>query len=99
MKKILISFFMLGLVLASEITLVSAKPPPWAPAHGYRRKFVYYPNQKVYYDPASSRYFWIDAGIVKIGAKLPDSIKISGTGITLELPREKPIYDDFIKKK
>jgi len=70
-------------------------PPAWAPAHGYRRKFKYYPKQKVYYDAAVKKYFWVDAGIVKVGVKLPESIKLSGDGVTLELGTEKPKLFDF----
>lgn len=65
-------------------------PPPWAPAHGYRAKFRYYPKQKVYYYPERKQYFWVDSGIVKVGLKLPDWIKISGSGVDKELDTDKP---------
>ncbi|MCB0395217.1 MAG: hypothetical protein KDD36_01105 [Flavobacteriales bacterium] len=31
-------------------------PPDWAPAHGYRRRFVYFPKQEVYYDNEKKVY-------------------------------------------
>ena len=70
-------------------------PPPWAPAHGYRRKFQYYPQQKVYYRADTKQYFWVDAGVVKVGTSLPSWIKISGSGTTAELDTEKPLVVNF----
>lgn len=49
-------------------------PPPWAPAHGWRRKqetYYYYPAIQVYYYPAAQRYYWLEGGAWKIGARLP----------------------------
>ena len=67
-------------------------PPPWAPAHGYRAKYRYryYPRQQVYFCPEEKRYFWIDAGIWKTGIQLPTGIKISGSGVSLEMDTPKP---------
>ncbi len=70
-------------------------PPPWAPAHGYRRKFLYYSHHHVYYDPTARKYFWLDAGVVKVGIKLPDWIHLSGSGLGVELPHQSPIFSDF----
>lgn len=57
---------------------VFAKPPPWAPAHGYRAKqrYYYYPASQVYYSPVQRGYFFLDAGTWRFGVSLP-------TGITL----------------
>jgi len=70
-------------------------PPACLPAHNYRRKFLYYPKSHVYYDPIKKQYSWLDAGIVKVGIKLPASIHIDGKGISVELPREIPLKIDF----
>lgn len=70
-------------------------PPAWAPAHGYRRKFQYYPQQKVYYRADTKQYFWVDAGAVKVGTSLPSWIKISGSGTTAELDTDKPVLVNF----
>lgn len=54
-----------------------ASPPPWAPAHGQRAKqareyrYVYYPQQQVYYAPASGQWFWLSGGNWQFGVSLP----------------------------
>lgn len=70
-------------------------PPPWAPAHGYRRKFLYYPGSGIYYDAQKKQYFWVDAGVVKVGVRLPKGIKVGEEGVSVELPREMPDLKDF----
>lgn len=49
-------------------------PPPWAPAHGWRRKqetYYYYPATQVYYYPSLRRYYWIDGREWRSGDRLP----------------------------
>ena len=70
-------------------------PPAWAPAHGYRRKFQYWPQQKVYYDGTKKQYFWLQAGNIKVGSKLPSWIQIAGAGTTKELDAEAPLLIHF----
>lgn len=55
-----------------------AEPPPWAPAHGHRAKqqvrdyrYVYYPEQQVYYAPASNMWFWMSGSNWRFGVNLP----------------------------
>src|SRR2546427_9382309 len=38
-------------------------PPPWAPAHGWRRQhetYYYYPAVQVYYYPSVRKYYWLE---------------------------------------
>ncbi len=49
-------------------------PPPWAPAHGWRRKhetYYYYPAAQVYYYPSVGRYYWIEGREWRYGSRLP----------------------------
>lgn len=103
-KGILLGSLVLSLGFVLNVSTVEAKnkvksegggPPPWAPAHGYRRKFQYYPKQKVYYRPDTKQYFWVDTGVIKVGTKLPSWIKISGSGTTAELDTDKPLLVNF----
>ncbi len=50
-----------------------ADPPDWAPAHGHRAKhrYMYYPSHQIYYEPASTTWFWLDGGNWRFGAGLP----------------------------
>lgn len=49
-------------------------PPPWAPAHGWRRQhetYYYYPAAQVYYYPSVRRYYWLEGREWKYGDRLP----------------------------
>lgn len=78
--------------MALSVDTVFAKPPDWAPAHGYRakQKYRYYPNQQVYYSGEQKKYFWLSGGQWQIGVKLPDGIKLGSSGVTVELDTDKP---------
>lgn len=60
-----------------EVVVVESErngPPPWAPAHGWRRKhesYHYYPAVQVYYYPAARKYYWLERGEWRVGARLP----------------------------
>lgn len=59
-----------------EVVVVESErhgPPPWAPAHGWRRKheYHYYPITQVYYYPHVKRYYWLEGGDWKTGVRLP----------------------------
>lgn len=49
-------------------------PPPWAPAHGWRRKhetYYYYPAAQVYYYPSVRKYYWLEGREWNYGDRLP----------------------------
>jgi hypothetical protein len=49
-------------------------PPPWAPAHGWRRKhetYYYYPAAQVYYYPSVRRFYWLEGREWKHSERLP----------------------------
>ena len=90
-----------GIVHAKGDKKKKGGPPSWAPAHGYRakQKYTYYPRQEVYYSSEQKEYFWLDGGSWKVGVKLPDSIKIGGSGVTVELDTDKPYTQHSTVKK
>jgi hypothetical protein len=53
-------------------------PPPWAPAHGFRRKheYYYYPGADVYFRPADRVWFYLEGRDWRFGASLPTSIRV-----------------------
>ncbi len=68
-------------------------PPPRAPAHGHRAKhtYRYFPGHDVYFEPARSMYFYLEAGAWKIGARLPDTFKIDlGASVEIGMDSDKP---------
>jgi len=70
---------------------VFAKPPPWAPAHGYRAKqrYYYYPAAQVYYSPVQRGYFFLDAGTWRFGVSLPTGI-VLGNRVSVDLDGPQP---------
>lgn len=76
-----LSLFLTGCITVAErppdaVVVESDRrgPPPWAPAHGWRRKhetYHYYPATQVYYYPSVGRYYWIEGGGWSYGSRLP----------------------------
>jgi hypothetical protein len=78
-------------------------PPPWAPAHGWRRKhetYYYYPRHQVYYYPHQRKYYWIDGGQWRYGSRLPRHYIIEEhKRVVLELDYEPHHHHHKIKNK
>jgi hypothetical protein len=76
-------------------------PPPWAPAHGHRKKYRYryYPEYSVYYDTGRSLYFYIEADNWVIAASLPNRL-LTGLGgyVIVDMNTDKP-YTDHAEHK
>jgi len=88
------------LVLALGATLLPleaafAHPPDWAPAHGYRAKhrYMYYPSHQIYYEPASTTWFWLDGGNWRFGASLPVYYQqYTRGGVWVDLDDDRPYH-------
>jgi hypothetical protein len=67
-------------------------PPPWAPAHGWRRQhetYYYYPASQVYYYPNAQRYYWLDGREWRSGDRLPRYYVLQANKkVTLDLDYE-----------
>ncbi|MCH8822682.1 MAG: hypothetical protein IH984_04150 [Planctomycetes bacterium] len=73
-------------------------PPDHAPAHGFRKKhqYHYYPNEQVYYAPASGTYFWLEGSNWRFGVNLPGNISVNiGDRISIELDTDKPYQHHY----
>lgn len=81
---------LLPLAFVATAGLVCAKPPSWAPAHGYRAKhaYVYYPNGEVYYAPDRHLWFWLSGNGWQAGVSLPLAlrayVRVGGVNISLD---------------
>lgn len=67
-------------------------PPPWAPAHGFRRNrdYYYYPDANVYFNPDERKWFFLEGGSWRIAAALPTSINLNlerTVSLTMETDR------------
>ena len=81
-----------ALVEQPQEVAVEGGPPPWAPAHGWRRQhetYYYYPASQVYYYPSARRYYWLEGRKWEFGDRLPRRFVIDeGTRIALDLDYE-----------
>lgn len=108
--------FLLGLVFAIgfvlEPSVALAKPPRWAPAHGYRAKkhqqhenkrhdykYIYYPSSQVYYSPVVRKYYYQNNGTWMNGAAAPATVNL-GKGISINLGGDTPyVYHPVVQQQ
>jgi hypothetical protein len=67
-------------------------PPPWAPAHGFRRNrdYYYYPDSNVYFSPTDRKWFYLEGANWRVGASLPTTINLNlerTVSLTMETDR------------
>ena len=76
-------------------------PPPWAPAHGFRRNhgYYYYPGANVYYRPADRVWFYLDGRDWRFGVSLPTGIRVDfDRSVSLTMETEQPYqFHDKVK--
>jgi hypothetical protein len=80
-------------IVVHEPVVVGGGPPPWAPAHGHRRKmnYHYYPSCEVYHNIDSGQWVWLEAGNWRVGTRLPDSIHARlGDHVSVEIAGDRP---------
>lgn len=69
-------------------------PPPWAPAYGRRAhgyRYYYYPESGVYYNVATSSYFYLNGGAWQVGVSLPTAVVINPSAyVSLDLDTDRP---------
>jgi len=93
-------------LLIFSAPLAWAKPPPWAPAHGYRAKhqYHYYPGQQVYYAPDRNKYYYQQQGFWRSAFSLPSWIRL-GEKVILDMITPNPyehhpaVYKQYPGKK
>ena len=100
--------FSYGCVVAERpraVTVIESErrgPPPWAPAHGYRRQhetYYYYPDVEVYYYPSVRRYYWAERGEWRYAAQPPRHYVIQDhRRVVLDLDYEPHTRHTTIKK-
>ena len=65
------------------------------------RRYEYYPDARVYFDPARQLYFFLEANRWAARASLPPQIKVRvGSPVIVNLATERPYeYDDEVRQK
>ncbi|HYC71973.1 MAG TPA: hypothetical protein VEB66_12245 [Opitutaceae bacterium] len=78
-------------------------PPPWAPAHGFRRNrgYYYYPDTNVYFRPADRTWFYLEGRDWRIGASLPTAVRVDLTrAVSLEMETDRPFeFHSSVKER
>lgn len=81
MKKTIktVILFFAFLIGAGTYAVSAQNPPAHAKAHGVKKKYRYYPESNVYFDPILKRYTYLNGGRWVTGATLPNTIRLIGT--------------------
>jgi hypothetical protein len=75
--KTIILFFAF-LIGAGTYTVSAQNPPAHAQAHGVKKKYKYYPDANVYFNPVTKRYTYYGGGRWTTVINLPSSIRLTG---------------------
>lgn len=77
-------------------------PPPWAPAHGFRRNraYYYYPGANVYYRPADRMWIYLDGRDWRVGVSLPTGLRVDfNRSVSLTMETDKPYeFHDHVRR-
>jgi hypothetical protein len=76
--KTIILFFVF-FVGAGTCAVNAQNPPAHAKAHGVKKKYRYYPEANVYFDPVVKRYTYFSGGRWTTTINLPTSIRLVGS--------------------
>jgi len=76
--KTIILFFVF-FIGAGTYAVYAQNPPPHAKAHGVKKKYRYYPEANVYFDPVVKRYTYFSGGRWTTTINLPTSIRLVGS--------------------
>lgn len=81
MKKTIktIILFFAFLIGAGTYAVSAQNPPAHAKAHGVKKKYRYYPQSNVYFDPVIKRYTYFSGGRWTTTINLPTSIRLVGS--------------------
>ncbi len=78
-------------------------PPPWAPAHGFRRNraYYYYPGTHVYYRPSDRMWIYLDGRDWRVGVSLPTGIRVDfDRAVSLTMETDKPhVFHDQVRSR
>lgn len=76
--KTIILFFVF-IIGAGTYAVSGQNPPSHAQAHGVKKKYRYYPNANVYFNPVTKRYTYLTGGKWNTTINLPSTIKLTGS--------------------
>lgn len=74
-----IILFIAFIIGAGTYAVSAQNPPAHAKAHGVKKKYRYYPEANVYFDPVVKRYTYLNGGKWITVVTLPNTIRLIGT--------------------
>lgn len=96
--KTIILFFVF-LIGTGDYSLSAQNPPPHAKAYGVKKKYRYYPQANVYFDPVVKRYTYLSAGRWTTVINLPTSIHLVGSYNDFDFEGDNPWKDNAKHKE
>jgi hypothetical protein len=93
---ILLFVFFIG---AGTYAINAQNPPAHAKAHGVKKKYRYYPEANVYFDPVVKRYTYFSGGKWTTTINLPTSIRLVGSYNDFDFEGDNPWKDNSKHKE
>ncbi|SHF72387.1 hypothetical protein SAMN05443549_101133 [Flavobacterium fluvii] len=95
--KTIILFF--AFLIGVGTNIVSAQnPPAHAKAHGVKKKYRYYPEANVYFDPVVKRYTYLKGVTWTTVLNLPTSIRLVGSYNDFDFDGDNPWKENSVHK-
>lgn len=85
-----IILFLVFLIGTGTYTLSAQSPPSHAQAHGVKKKYKYYPDCNVYFNPLTKRYTYLNGTRWSTVISLPTSIRLIGNGSDFDFDGDDP---------
>jgi len=82
--------FFAFLIGAGSYTIYAQNPPAHAQAHGVKKKYKYYPDCNVYFNPVTKRYTYYGGGRWTTVVNLPSNIRLIGNGSDFDFDGDDP---------
>lgn len=95
-KTILLAFAILIGVGSYEAS--AQNPPSHAKAYGVKKKYRYYPEANVYFNPVAKNYTYLRAGSWTTVVSLPTSIRLVGSFNDFEFDGDNPWKENSVHK-
>lgn len=98
-KTIKTIIFLFAFLIGAGTYVASAQnPPAHAKAHGVKKKYRYYPEANVYFDPVVKRYTYLRAGTWTTVVSLPTSIRLIGSYNDFDFEGDNPWKENSVHK-
>ena len=82
--------FLAFFIGVGSYTLSAQNPPAHAKAHGVKKKYRYYPEANVYFDPVGKRYSFLSGGLWISANNLPSTMRLKGNYNDFDFDGDKP---------